>query len=228
MDHIGIRPGENGDEIHNGAYDNAAGVAIILEVAGALSGLTPAPRRSIIFAAVTAEEKGLRGSDYLANNPPVAITDIVANINIDMPYLGYPIANVEGFGVEHSTLHGALIRAAEQHNLVLTPDPRPELVRLIRSDQFSFVKQGIPGLNLKPGSNSSDPDIDGAELRNAFLHDHYHGPSDDLNLPFSEDGAQRFVRVLLAFGLIVANDDESPRWKDGDFFGDQFAGSKSE
>ena len=145
-----------------------------------------------------------------------------------MPHLGHPIADVEGFGVEHSTLHGALIRAAEQRGLSLTPDPRPELVRLIRSDQFSFVKQGVPGLNLKPGSNSSDPAIHGSELRNAFLHDHYHGPREDLKLPFSEEGAERFVRVALALGLIVANDDESPRWKDGDFFGDRYARDDSE
>jgi hypothetical protein len=224
LDHLGIRRGENGTEIYSGAYDNAAGVAIVVEMAGALSKVSPAPRRSIIFAAVTAEEKGLRGSDYLAHNPPVAIGNIVANINIDMPYLGYPIADVEGFGVEHSTLHGALIRATEQQKLALTPDPHPELVRLIRSDQFSFVKQGVPGLNLKPGSISSDPAIGGAELQSAFLQDHYHGPSDDLNLPFSEDGAQRFARMVLAFGLIVANDNERPRWKDGDFFGDLFAG----
>lgn len=228
LDHLGVRPGENGDEIHNGAYDNAAGVAIVLEVAGALATVSPPPRRSIIFAAVTGEEKGLRGSDYLANNPPVAIHKIVANINIDMPFLGHPIADIEGLGVEHSTLHSALIRATEQRNLALTPDPRPELVRLIRSDQFSFVKQGVPGLNLKPGSTSSDPDIDGASLRNMFLHDHYHGPTDDLDLPFSEDGAQRFVRVALALGLIVANDDDSPRWKEGDFFGNRFARDGSE
>ena len=228
LDHLGVRAGENGDEIHNGAYDNAAGVATVLEVANALAKLSPAPRRSIIFAAVTAEEKGLRGSDYLAHNPPVPIGDIVANINIDMPYLGHPIANVEGFGVEHSTLHRALIRAAEQRSLSLTPDSRPELVRLIRSDQFSFVKMGVPGLNLKPGSNSSDPAIDGSELRNAFLHDHYHRPSDDLKLPFSDEGAERFVRVAFAFGLIVANDDESPQWKDGDFFGDRYARDNSE
>lgn len=228
LDHLGVRPGENGDEIHNGAYDNAAGVAIVLEVAGALATLSPLPRRSIIFAAVTGEEKGLRGSDYLANNSPVAIHKIVANINIDMPFLGHPISDIEGLGVEHSTLHRALIRAAEQRELVLTPDPRPELVRLIRSDQFSFVKQGVPGLNLKPGSASSDPNFDGASLRNAFLSDHYHGPTDDLNLPFNEDGAQRFVGVALALGLIVANDNESPRWNDGDFFGDRFVGVKAE
>jgi hypothetical protein len=223
LDHLGIRPDENEDEIHNGAYDNAAGVATVLEVAGALASLDPAPRRSIIFAAVTAEEKGLRGSDYLAHNPPVAIADIVANINIDMPYLGHPIADVEGFGVEHSTLHETLIRVTEQLDMSLTPDPRPELVRLIRSDQFSFVKQGVPGLNLKPGSKSTDPAIDGSELRDAFLKDHYHGPTDDLNLPYSEEGAERFVRVALTLGLTVANDDEPPRWKDGDFFGERYA-----
>lgn len=223
LDHLGIRRAENGTEIHNGAYDNAAGVAIVIEMAGALTKVSPAPRRSIIFAAVTAEEKGLRGSDYLAHNPPVAIGNIVANINIDMPYLGYPIADVEGFGVEHSTLHEALIRATEQRKLALTPDPRPELVRLIRSDQFSFVKQGVPGLNLKPGSISSDPAIGGAELQSAYLQDHYHGTSDDLNLPFSEEGARSFARIVLALGLIVANDNERPRWKDGDFFGTRFA-----
>jgi len=125
--------------------------------------------------------------------------------------------------VEHSTLHKALARAAAKVNLKLTPDPRPELVRLIRSDQFSFVKWGVPGLNLKPGSTSSDPTLDGVELRTTFLRDHYHESSDDLDLPFSEEGADRYMRVVLALGLIVANDDDRPRWKDGDFFGDRFA-----
>jgi hypothetical protein len=222
LDHLGVRPGEEGDNIYNGAYDNAAGVATMLEVAGALANLSPPPRRSIIFAAVTAEEKGLRGSDFLAHNPPVAIEDIVANINIDMPFLGHPIADVEGFGVEHSTLHHSLARAAEELGRVLTPDPQPELVRLIRSDQFSFVKQGVPGLNLKPGSASSDPAIDGLELRTTFLRDHYHETSDDLGLPFSEQGAEHFARVALALGLAIANDDEAPQWKDGDFFGDRY------
>jgi hypothetical protein len=222
LDHLGIRAGDDGDNIYNGAYDNAAGVATILEVADALAKLSPAPRRSIIFAAVTAEEKGLRGSDFLAHNPPVAIEDIVANINVDMPFLGHPIADVEGFGVEHSTLHHSLLRAAEELGLELTPDPRPDLVRLIRSDQFSFVKQGVPGLNLKPGSASSDPAINGSELRTTFLRDHYHAPGDDLTLPFSEQGATRFAHVALTLGLAIANDDEPPEWKDGDFFGERY------
>jgi Zn-dependent M28 family amino/carboxypeptidase len=223
LDHLGIRAGGDGDDVYNGAYDNAAGVATLLEIAGALAKLSPPPRRSIVFAAVTAEEKGLRGSDFLAHNPPVDIEDIVANINIDMPFLGHPIADVEGFGVEHSTLQDALTTAIAELGLALTPDPRPELVRLIRSDQFSFVKQGVPGLNLKPGSMSTDPAIDGSELQTKYLHDHYHAHSDDLALPFSEDGAARFARAALAFGLLVANGNEAPRWKDGDFFGERYA-----
>jgi hypothetical protein len=107
--------------------------------------------------------------------------------------------------------------------LTLTPDPRPELVRFIRSDQFSFVERGVPSLNLKPGSKSVDAAIDGGARLEAFLRDHYHRPSDDLDLPFSEQAAERFVRAALLLGLDVANDDRRPEWNDNDFFGDRFA-----
>lgn len=223
LDHLGVDGAGEGDRIYNGAYDNAAGVATMLTVAKAIAGMPIPPRRSILFAAVTAEEKGLQGSSYLAENPPVPIERIVANINIDMPFLGFPIADIEGLGVEHSTLADALARACAQVGIALTPDPRPELVRLIRSDQFSFVKQGVPGLNLKPGSVSSDPAIDGGAMLEEFLHHHYHEPSDDLSLPFDNSGAERFARTALMLGLIVANDNQSPRWYDGDFFGERFA-----
>jgi len=222
LDHIGRLPEGDGDRIYNGAYDNAAGVATLLEIAGVLARLDPAPRRSVVFAAVTAEEKGLRGSDYLAHHFPVPIRSLVANINIDMPYLGHPVAAVEGFGVEHSTLFEALLEASGRLGLELTPDPQPELVRLIRSDQFSFVRQGVPGLNLKAGSKSSDPSVDGAAMRAIYLRDHYHNVSDDLDLPFDAIGAGRFASLAAEFSLIVANGDARPRWKDGDFFGRLF------
>jgi Zn-dependent M28 family amino/carboxypeptidase len=227
LDHLGIRPGTAGDDIHNGAYDNAAGVAAVLEIVDAVSRLKIKPRRSILFAAVTAEEKGLLGSDYLAHHPPVPITSLVANINIDMPYLGFPVADVEGFGVEHSTLHDALRTASARLGVALTPDPRPDLVRLIRSDQFSFVRQGVPGLNLKAGSRSSEAAIDGAAMRDEYLRVHYHRPSDDLGLSFSHEGAARFVRVALLLGLTVAQDSAAPRWIDGDFFGARFGPLRS-
>lgn len=222
LDHLGADPGGQGDVIYNGAYDNAAGVATLLEVAAALARTRPAPRRSILFAAVTAEEKGLRGSDYLAHHPPVAIGSIVANINIDMPYLGFPAADVEGYGADHSTLHDTLALAAGEHGLALTPDRHPELVRLIRSDQYSFVRQHVPGLNLKPGTVSADPAVDGTGQVALYLHEHYHARSDELGLPYSEEGATRFARVALSLGLRVANADERPRWREGDFFGERF------
>ena len=223
LDHIGIRPGEDGDDIHNGAYDNAAGIASILEIAAAMAVMDTRPRRSVIFAAVTAEEKGLQGSSYFAKNPPVAVDELVANLNVDMPFLGFPVADVHAFGAEHSTLLAAVTEATAQSGLLLTPDPLPEEVRFVRSDQFSFVKEGVPALALKPGSQSTDPNVDGSAALDDFLKNHYHRPSDDLKLPYDSDAAERFARTGLLLGLIVADKDERPRWNEGDFFGDMFA-----
>ena len=221
LDHIGIRPGVDGDDIHNGAYDNAAGIGIIVEIARSMMQLPP--RRSVIFAAVTAEEKGLQGSSYLAKNPPVALDSLVANINIDMPFLGFPVSDVEAFGAEHSSLLAAVTQATRELNMGLTPDPMPEEVRFVRSDQFSFVQEGIPALAFKAGSQSSDPTIDGKAMLSEFLKSHYHRPSDDLSLPYSNEGAERFARAAARVGYIVANDDERPTWNPGDFFGERFA-----
>ena len=223
LDHIGIRPGQDGDDIHNGAYDNAAGIGTILEIAAAMAVMDTRPRRSVIFAAVTAEEKGLQGSSYFAKNPPVPLDELVANLNIDMPYLGFPIGDVHAFGAEHSSLSMAVTEAAAYSGLALTPDPMPEEVRFVRSDQFSFVKEGIPALALKPGSQSTDPDVDGEAALNDFLKNHYHRASDDLNLPFDSESAERFARTGLMLGLIVADNPVRPYWNNGDFFGDKFA-----
>jgi len=227
LDHLGIRSGKAGDDIHNGAYDNAAGVATMLEVARVMAAKPETPRRTVVFAALTGEEKGLQGSSYLAQHPPFNIEGMVAVINIDMPYLGFPIAEIMGLGVEHSSLKPALENAALQAGLVYTPDPRPELVRFIRSDQFSFVRRGVPGLNLKPGARSSDPAFDGPAMHEAYLKDHYHQPSDDLELPFSQEGSERFARVALSLGLEVANGEQRPHWNADDFFGRQFAADRT-
>lgn len=223
LDHIGLRPGKNGDDIHNGAYDNAAGVGTILEIAQAMSGMEARPRRSVIFAMVTAEEKGLQGSSYFVQNANVPLAQLVANINIDMPYLGFPVNDVHAFGAEHSTLHGPADEATKILGMQLTPDPKPEEVRFIRSDQFSFVKAGIPAVAFKAGMQSSDPAIDGAAALDDFLKNHYHQASDDLSLPYSPEGAERFARAGLLMGLIVADADERPRWVADDFFGDKFS-----
>lgn len=223
LDHIGLRPGKDGDDIHNGAYDNAAGIGAILEIAEAMAMLDPAPRRSVIFAFVTAEEKGLQGSSYFAKNPTVPADSLVANINIDMPYLGFPVNDVHAFGAEHSTLEEPAEQATRLLGMSLTPDPKPEEVRFIRSDQFSFVQEGIPAVAFKAGMQSSDPSIDGEAALNDFLQNHYHQASDDLALPYSNEGAERFARAGLVMGLKVANADERPRWLENDFFGDKFA-----
>ncbi len=222
LDHLGVRPGEDGDDIHNGAYDNAAGVAAILEIAKAMAALDTPPRRSVIFAAVTGEEKGQQGSSYFIVHAPVQQDQLIADINIDMPYFGFPIADIEAFGAEHSSLYGATREAAELMGLELSPDSMPEQVRFIRSDQFSFVKTGIPALAFKAGSKSSDPDIDGDAMLQGFLKNHYHRTSDDLSLPYSPEGAERFVEAALLLGLIVTEREARPYWNAGDFFGDMF------
>ena len=222
LDHIGIR-GDGADNIYNGAYDNAAGIGAIIEIADTIISMESKPRRSIIFAAVTAEEKGLQGSSYFAINPTVPLESLVANINIDMPYLGFPVADLHGFGAEHSSLYYALEKASQYIGMQLTPDPLPQEVRFVRSDQFSFVKEGIPALGLRPGTISSDDSIDGAKELDNFLKNHYHQPTDDLNLPFSIEGTERFVRTGLALGLIIANDQSQPTWNKDDFFGDKFS-----
>ena len=140
-----------------------------------------------------------------------------------MPFLGFPIGDVHAFGAEHSTLMLAVMEATAISNLMLTPDPLPEEVRFVRSDQFSFVKEGIPALAFKPGSMSLDPNIDGEAALNDFLKNHYHQPSDDLNLPYDSDAAERFAQAGLLIGLIVADDENRPQWNSGDFFGDKFA-----
>ena len=151
------------------------------------------------------------------------VDDIVANINIDMPYLGFPVNDIQAFGAEHSSLYAAVSEATAAMGMGLTPDPLPEEVRFIRSDQFSFVKEGIPALAFKAGTHSSDPDVDGDAMLADFLKNHYHLPSDDLRLPYSVEGAERFARAGLLLGLIVADADERPAWNEGDFFGDRFA-----
>lgn len=223
LDHIGLRPGKDGDDIHNGAYDNAAGVGAILEVAQAMASQIIAPRRSVIFAMVTGEEKGLQGSSYFTRNPTVPANQLVANINIDMPYFGFPISDVHAFGAEHSTLLAPATLAAEQLGMTVTPDPKPEEVRFIRSDQFSFVREGVPAVAFKAGMQSSDPNIDGEAALNDFLKNHYHQPSDDLKLPYSAESAERFTRAALLMGLFVADAAERPRWIEDDFFGNRFA-----
>jgi len=153
----------------------------------------------------------------------VPTDSLIANVNLDMPLLLYPLADVIAFGAEHSSLEGVISDAIADEDFVLSPDPVPEEVLFIRSDQYSFVKQGIPSVFLVPGFTSTDPEIDGGVLFNEHLQTHYHQPSDDLSRPIDWDSALRFARANVRIGFAVAEDEKRPTWNEGDFFGDKFA-----
>lgn len=225
LDHVGINEHAAGDDkIHNGAFDNATGVAVMLESARALASLPAPPRRSMLFVAVTGEEKGLRGSSYFANNPTVPARSIAANVNIDMPVLIYDMADLIPLGAEHSTLQAVAERVAAAQGFTLSPDPNPEQVLFVRSDQFSFVRTGIPAIKLNPGLTAVDPKVNGAEELARFRKNHYHRPSDDLKLALNHEAARKYTLAHIYVGLEIANTTERPRWKPGDFFGTRFGG----
>jgi Peptidase family M28 len=222
LDHIGKGAAINGDSIYNGALDNASGVAVMLEVARLLAESPQRRRRSVIFIALTGEEKGLLGSDYYARNPTVPLERVVANINMDMPVFLVPGAAVVAFGADHSTLGAVAAKAAKQEGVLLTPDEQPEETIFVRSDQYSFVKAGIPALYLDNGMRSSITGVDGKAPVKDFLANHYHMPSDDMSRPIDFQSLARFARLNVRVIRAVANNHERPRWHKGDFFGERF------
>ncbi|SES66158.1 M28 family metallopeptidase [Thalassotalea agarivorans] len=224
LDHIGVSThGDHEDKINNGALDNASGVSTLLETARVFSAMDVKPKRSILFVVVTGEEKGLLGSSYFARNPTVPQVQMVGNVNLDMPLLLYPFADVVAFGATHSTLGPIVEKAAGKINIGLSPDPMPEQSLFVRSDHYSFVKEGIPSVFLMTGFKSQDPEIDGGEVFRDFLKNHYHQHSDELDLPINYDAAARFAEVNFMIGLEIANGDERPQWNQDDFFGKTFA-----
>jgi hypothetical protein len=222
LDHLGRGAAVAGDSTYNGAHDNALGMGILLEMARALNASGARPRRTIVFAALTAEEKGLIGSDYLASHPPYPLGNLVANINIDMPMMMTPTSDLIARGEQHSTL-GLLARnAAAAHGYRLSPDPTPEQVSFIRSDQFSFIQYGIPALVLGGGYKARDKGVDAEAIRTDFLKNHYHQPSDQTSLPMDFAGAADLARINLRIVLEVANAPNAPSWKAKDFFSGKF------
>jgi Zn-dependent M28 family amino/carboxypeptidase len=210
------------DLINNGAMDNASGVSVMLETARLFTEAEP-PRRSILFVAVTAEEKGLVGSEYFAMNPTVPLDSIVSAVNLDMPVLLYDFADVIAFGAEHSSLGETVRDAAASYAIELSADPFPEQNIFVRSDHYRFVQQGIPSVFLVTGMKSLDDSIDTQSIFEGFLQQHYHKPSDDLNLPIDYGAAAKFTRINLKIGQIIANEPTRPSWHEGDFFGRTYA-----
>jgi hypothetical protein len=222
LDGLGVKatPEEDDDEIYNGAMDNASGISALLEVARLLK-VSP-PRRSVIFLAVTAEEKGLNGSDFFAQNPTVAANQMVAVVNLDMPIMTYPFTDIIAYGAERSTLYQPVLDAAESHGLVLSPDPVPEEGIFTRSDHYTFVRQGVPAVYLKPGFADG-----GEEEQTTFRKEHYHEPSDEIEL-VDFDVLRRFTDVKADIARNIADMQDRPVWNAGDFFGETFKGPMSE
>ncbi len=216
LDHLGNHPpASGGDAIYNGAYDNASGIACLIEIARALAP-EPRPKRSVIFVAFTGEEKGDQGSEYFVRHPPAR--PLVADVNMDMFLMLYPVADLIALGGEHSTIGAMATRAAHAAGFEMSPDPFPEEVRFIRSDQFSFVEEGIPAIHLKPGNKSRDPKIDGAAVTRDWLRRIYHSPADDMNQTFDFASGARYAETNLRLVRAIANAPQPPRWKTGDFF----------
>jgi Zn-dependent M28 family amino/carboxypeptidase len=222
LDHLGRGPAVDGDAIYNGALDNASGVAVMLEAARLLASTEPRPRRSILFVAVTGEENGLLGSGRFAQNPTVPKEQLVANVNMDMPVLLYPAAGLIAFGAEHSTLGEIARSAVEDEGLQLVPDPNPEEVFFVRSDQYSFVKEGIPALYLDDAPLSADPAVDANAVFKQHMVRDYHMPSDDMRLPIHWPSFAKLARVNARIGRSIADAAERPAWLPGDFFGEVF------
>lgn len=222
-DHIGIAKTVEKDKINNGALDNASGTAVMLETARLFSELKERPKRSILFVAVTGEEKGLLGSDYYAQNPTVPQQQMVANVNLDMPILTYEFADIVAFGAEHSDLKVSVSAAAEEQGLTLSPDPMPDQAIFTRSDHYSFVKQGVPAVFIIPGFKAKDPEMDGGKKFGEFFSGCYHKPCDEYSEDFNWVAARKFAEVNFAIGQTLASQKNKPAWNEGDFFGDTFS-----
>lgn len=224
-DHIGLATDlRTADRINNGALDNAAGTAILLETARLFASLPTAPKRTILFAALTGEEKGLLGADYLAKHPPVPIEQFVANVNLDMPVLLYPFADLIAFGANHSTLGDVVKRAAAKEGIALSADPMPEQAIFTRSDHYRLVQQGVPAVFLMTGFTSKDPKQDGGKIWGSFFAKHYHKPSDDIPSlereygPIRYDAGAVFTDINFNIALDVANNPQRPLWRRSSFF----------
>jgi hypothetical protein len=215
LDHVGVGRPLNGDTIYNGAMDDASGVASVIEIARHLKASGTATKRSILFITVTAEEKGELGSKYFAAHPTVPSDKIVADINLDMYLPLYPLKVIEVQGLTESSLGEAVRAAAKEQGVDVQTDREPEQNRFIRSDQYSFIKSGIPSLAFKFGYEFGSPE---EKIRRDWVRDVYHKPNDDLHQKVDVEAAATFNRVIAGLLRRVADDPARPTWNDTSFF----------
>ena len=211
LDHLGVGAPIAGDRIYNGAMDDASGVASVLDIAHRLKTGPTRPRRSILFVIVTAEEKGLLGSHYYARLPTVPKGSIVADLNFDMPLPLWPLTSVIAQGEAESTLGAAARTVAADRGLEIVPDPLPDRNSFIRTDQFSFVREGIPALAFKFGFAKDTPQF---QIEHDWRATRYHAPSDDILQPgVLKEEAVKLDAFVAALALKVADDGAAPTWR---------------
>jgi Zn-dependent M28 family amino/carboxypeptidase len=218
-DHLGIGPSVDGDSIYNGALDNASGVSMILAVAEEFDAMNVKPKRSLLFAAVAAEEKNLLGSQYFAEHSTVPLASIAANINIDGMNIWGKTKDVICLGAERSTLEKDVENIAMAMGQVVRPDAFPEQGSFYRSDHFSFAKMGIPSLSLRSGAEYVGKSATyGKEVSDEFNKKHYHQPSDELRDDWNYEGAIQQGEFAVRLAQRLANAVSLPVWNKGDEF----------
>ena len=212
-DHLGVgQPDATGDKIYNGAIDNATGIAAMLELARAY-GKQPAPQRSVVFLAVTAEEKGLLGSEYYASNPLYPLASTVAVINMDALSPRGPARNFNISGSAKLDLLDRLVAKARQSNIGLSPDPKPEAGYFFRSDHFPFAKRGVPAISFGSGNDWIEGGVQAGEAAEAaYTEKNYHQPSDEFDPSWTFTGMARDLGLLYAVGAELANSTAWPNW----------------
>ncbi len=219
LDHLGIDPRVPGDNIYNGALDNATGCAGLLEVGRAFANLPEPPERSIVLIAVTAEEKGLLGSTYYAQDPVYPLNKTLANINVDSFTPLGRVNNLVVLGADRTSLSTLVEKLASDNGMYASPDQRPGQGSYFRSDQLSFARVGVPAVYLNSGLDyEGRPEGWGAEMAGEYGREHYHQPSDEYREDWSTDGIVQMARLTFQFGYRVAKLQEWPTWNDGESF----------
>jgi len=216
VDHVGVGEPIAGDRIYNGAMDNASGTAVLLDVASSLARSAERPKRSLLLVFVTAEEKGLLGSKYFAARPAVDPASMVADVNVDMFLPIVPLRTLTVWGLDESDLGDAARAAAAAHGVEVQRDPEPQRNIFIRSDQYNFIRDGVPALMMAvaPAPGSAEQ----AQLFRDWLTHRYHAPSDDTSQPVDLRAAGLYEDVVRTLVLDVANADRRPEWKPDSFF----------
>ncbi len=218
MDHVGMGAPVNGDSVHHGALDNAGGTATLIAMARAFTSLPAPPRRSVLFVAVSGEEKGLLGSDYFVRHPPVSAEQIVANVNMDNYLMLAPVKDLAAYGASYSTLDEVVRKSLRQLGVALSPDPAPEQMIFTRSDHYPFLRRGIPAVMLFNGQQSGDKGRDGAMMLRQWLGNVHHTPRDTYEQGIDWGAGVSYAKANFLIGYEVATATERPRWKGNYFF----------